>query len=271
MQLIPWYVLLCALQAALVWAPTVVRERSRRTDLGLLVPAGAMAVGVGLIRLVSSGADLLTLLATFGTPLAAAGAGWAVSTRRTVQALAVLVAAGLWVAGWRLSGNAGDACRALLIAAACVFLAALLGLVADRRALAVGLVLLVALDCALVWGVHQVQPASNALAQQVPPSLTSTGAGARPLPALQQVELGNSSMGWLDLFAPAVLGAMLAGARRQRGRAAIAVGAAAVAWGLLLLVTSVVAATVPVLVGLAVSRPAWWGVNRSRAVPITRR
>jgi len=259
MKLIPWYVLLCGLQAALVLVPVVRRERSRRTDLGLLVPVGAMVVGVGLIRLVSSGADLLTLLATFGTPIAAAGMGWAVSERRLSHLATVPAAAALWVAGWRLSGNLGDACRALLIAAACVFLAALLGLVADRRALAAGLVCLVALDCVLVWGVHQVQPATNALQQQVPPSLAVAGAGSRPLPALQTVELGNSSMGWLDLFAPAVLGTMLAGAASDRRRAGIAVGVAALAWGLLLLVTSVVAATVPVLVGLAVSRRAWMG------------
>jgi hypothetical protein len=259
MKLIPWYLLLCALQAALVWVPVVRRERSRRADLGLLVPAGAMAVGVGAIRLVSSGADLLTLLATFGTPLAAAAAGWAVSERRRLQVLAVPAAAGLWLGAWRTSGIAGDACRTLLIAGACVFLAALLGLVADRRALAAGLVCLVALDCALVWGVHQVQPASNALQRQVPPSVAVAGAAARPLPALQTIELGNSTMGWLDLFAPAVLGTMLAGASRMRVRAAVAVGIAAMAWGLLLLLTSVVAATVPVLVGLAVSRRASWG------------
>ena len=70
-----------------------------------------------------------------------------------------------------------------------------------------------------------------------------------PLPSLQQAIFGSALMGWLDLLAPALLGVVVAG-RRKVG-AAVVVGIAADLWGLLLFTTSEVAATVPVLAGLA--------------------
>jgi hypothetical protein len=57
-------------------------------------------------------------------------------------------------------------------------------------------------------------------------------------------------MGWLDLVAPALAGVAV----RFRWRAAAATGLAAGAWGLLLLATSTVPATVPALAGLIVGR-----------------
>ena len=57
-------------------------------------------------------------------------------------------------------------------------------------------------------------------------------------------------MGWLDLVAPALLGVVV----RRRVPAAAATGLAAGAWGLLLLTTSTVPATVPTLAGLLVGR-----------------
>ena len=253
MLLVPWYLLLCALQGALVAAPAAARTPVRRGLAGLVVPAGAMLVGVGAIRLLPSGADLLTLLATAGTPFAAAACGWAFGLRPAWWIGTAALAAGLWLAGWLAGGGPAEACRTLLIAAACLSLAALLGLFARPWTLAAGLVALVVLDCLLVWGVHQVQPATTALQQQVPPAPL----GGRPLPSLQQIELGNSSMGWLDLFAPALLGVLLAGRPPARLRAAVVVAVAAAAWGLLLLITSPIAATVPVLAGLAVTYPVW--------------
>ena len=78
------------------------------------------------------------------------------------------------------------------------------------------------------------------------------------MPALQQVDLGNSSMGWLDFLAPALLGAVVGRRTRRRLAAAVAVAVTALAWGFLLEVTSPIPATVPVLAGLAVTWPAWW-------------
>ena len=57
-------------------------------------------------------------------------------------------------------------------------------------------------------------------------------------------------MGWLDFAAAALLGVAV----RARLRAAVVTGVAAGAWGLLLLVTSTVPATVPTLAGLFVGR-----------------
>jgi hypothetical protein len=57
-------------------------------------------------------------------------------------------------------------------------------------------------------------------------------------------------MGWLDFAAAALLGVIAA--RRLRG--ALATGAAAGLWGLLLVVTATVPATVPALAGLMCAR-----------------
>jgi ABC-type xylose transport system permease subunit len=57
-------------------------------------------------------------------------------------------------------------------------------------------------------------------------------------------------MGWLDFAAAALLGVVA----RLRLRAAAVTGAAAGAWGLLLLVTPTIPATVPTLAGLLVGR-----------------
>jgi len=117
-------------------------------------------------------------------------------------------------------------------------------LVAPAWSIRVGLVALAALDVVLVWGTTGVQEATNALQGVALPQAAGT-----PLPSLQQATFGSAVMGWLDLLAPALLGVVVAG-RRKLGAAAVT-GVAAGAWGLLLLVTSEVAATVPVLAGLA--------------------
>jgi hypothetical protein len=70
------------------------------------------------------------------------------------------------------------------------------------------------------------------------------------LPSLQDATFGSALMGWLDFLAPAVLGTVVAG--RLGIRAAAATTLAALLWGLLLYVTQPVAATVPVLAGLAI-------------------
>jgi ABC-type xylose transport system permease subunit len=67
---------------------------------------------------------------------------------------------------------------------------------------------------------------------------------------LQDATFGSATMGWLDLAAGALLGVVA----RARLRAAVVTGVAAGAWGLLLLVTTTVPATVPTLAGLLVGR-----------------
>ena len=116
---------------------------------------------------------------------------------------------------------------------------------APRWSLAVGLVALAILDVVLVWGTSQVGPATTALHHAAVPS-----AAGHPIPRLQDATFGSATMGWLDLAAAALLGVVA----RARLRAAVVTGVAAGAWGLLLLVTSTVPATVPTLAGLLVGR-----------------
>ncbi len=122
----------------------------------------------------------------------------------------------------------------MLIAGACLSGAALLGRLFSARAIAIGLVLLVALDVILVFGTSQVTQTTSTLHGLVPPS-----AGGTPLPALQDVTLGSSMMGWLDLLAPALLGVLVVKSPRRRGVAAVIVISALV-WGALLYATPMI-------------------------------
>jgi hypothetical protein len=117
-------------------------------------------------------------------------------------------------------------------------------MVAPGWSIRAGLVGLAALDVILVWGTPSVQTATNTL-ETVP----LPHAAGMSLPSLQQASFGSALMGWLDLLAPALLGVVVAG--RTKLGAAVVTGLAAGLWGLLFYVTSVVAATVPVLAGLA--------------------
>lgn len=239
---------LSVLQGVLVLVPTRPSGASGSRLVGLLVPAGLLVLGVLLVRDVSDGARALADLATFGTPLAAGLCGYLLGWRRSW--LASLFAVGLYLVAWQASGLIRDGASVLLIAGACLSGAALLGRFIRPRELTIGLLLLVVLDVVLVFGTTEVTQTATTLHGIAPVT-----AGAKPLPALQDVTLGSSMMGWLDLLAPALLGVILVRAR-QRLAAAAAVTLAALAWGTLLYATSTVPATVPVLAGLAV---AWSG------------
>jgi len=206
------------------------------------VPAALLGAGVAIIDLVPRGPHALALLATFGTPvLAAAGGLFRGSARWWLWPPA---AAGLWVAAWLAGGLLQDAADVALIAGACLAGAWAAAAVAPAWSIRAGLVGLAALDVVLVWATPGVREATNALQAVGLPHAAGT-----PLPSLQQATFGSAVMGWLDLLAPALLGVVVAG-RRKLGAAAVT-GFAAGLWGLLLLVTSEVAATVPVLAGLA--------------------
>ena len=210
--------------------------------VGLLVPAGLLAAGVLILDFVSGGPRALALLATFGTPVLAAAGGVLAGRKRWW--LWPPLAAGLWFAAWLADGLVRDAAGLALIALACVAAASAVGRVAPAASIHAGLVALAALDVVLVWGTTEVQNASNALG-----SVHLPHAAGVPLPGLQQATFGSALMGWLDLLAPALLGVVVAG--RTRYSAAVATGVAAGLWGLLFFVTPEVAATVPVLAGLA--------------------
>jgi len=206
------------------------------------VPAALLGAGVLIINVVPQGPHWLARLATFGTPALAATYGFFRASRWWW--FWPPVAVGLWLVAWLASGLVQDAADTALIALACLAAASAIATAAPAWSIRVGLVCLAALDVVLVWGTPSVQNATTTL-EGVP----SPVAAGRALPSLQQAIFGSALMGWLDLLAPALLGVVVVG-RRKLG-AAVVTGIAAGLWGLLLLTTSEVAATVPVLAGLA--------------------
>jgi hypothetical protein len=232
LSLAPSYAVLCAAQAAVVLLPR--RSTGRFGWLGIALPAVALGVGVLVLNVVDAGPRALAILATVATPLLAA---W--RPRR-----APLVVA-LWLVAWLADGLLAEGAAVALIALAAVTLAEVASRLAPRWSLAIGLVVLAAVDVVLVWGTADVQPATTALHHAAVPS-----AAGHPLPRLQDATFGAATMGWLDLVAAAVLGVVV----RHRIRASAATGLAAGAWGLLLLVTPTIPATVPTLAGLVVGR-----------------
>ena len=217
-----------------VLAPRRTARDGRLSWVAVLIPAAALGVGVGVLRAVSGGPHALALFAAIATPALAAA-----SPRRAPLALA------LWLVAWLTHGLLAEAAGVALIALATITIAELAAAVAPRWSLAAGLVALTVLDVVLVWGTPQVGPASTALHHASVPS-----AAGHSIPRLQDATFGSATMGWLDLVAPALLGVVV----RYRMRAAVATGLAAGAWGLLLLVTTTVPATVPTLAGLLVGR-----------------
>jgi hypothetical protein len=210
--------------------------------LGLVIPAAALVAGV-VVAQAAGGADFLTALAAVATPVLAAGTGWVRGWRRPWLP-AVLVPPLYAIAWLRPDGLVADAAGVALIAGACLAITGLVAAVAPPSWLTAGLVLLVVLDVILVWGDRQVEPTMTALQAATAPKL------GRPLPELQQVDFGSATMGWLDFAAPALLGLLVA----RRLAAALATGVAAGLWGLLLFLTSPIAATPPVLAGLLAGR-----------------
>jgi hypothetical protein len=233
---------LCAAQAATVAAPSRQARPVGRSWVWLAVPAVLLGAGVLIINTVPQGPHWLARLATFGTPLLAATYGFFRGSR--IWWLWPPVAVGLWLAAWLASGLVQNAAGLALIALACLAAASAIAMVAPAWSIRVGLVVLAALDIVLVWATPSVTNAQNTLE-----GVQSPIAAGTPLPSLQQATFGGALMGWLDLLAPALLGVVVAG--RTKLGAAVVTGLAAGLWGLLFYVTSEVAATVPVLAGLA--------------------
>ena len=214
--------------------PRRVGVPQRRGWIGVALPAGALGIGIVVLRAISGGPHLLALLAAVTTPALAAA--------RPKRAPIAVV---LWLIAWRADGLLAQGASVALVALAAVTVAELAGAFAPRWSLAVGLVALAILDVVLVWGTSQVGPATTALHHAAVPS-----AAGHPIPRLQDATFGSATMGWLDFAAAALLGVVA----RARLRAAVVTGVAAGAWGLLLLVTTTVPATVPTLAGLLVGR-----------------
>jgi hypothetical protein len=220
-------------QATIVLVPRRGRP-GRYALLGAVVPAAALGTGVAVVQTARGGPHALALLAAFGGPILAAA-----NLRRAPAAIA------LWLVAWLAHGLLAQGAAVGVIALATITIAELAQLAAPARSLAIGLLALSALDVVLVWGTSQVGPATTALHAAAVPT-----AAGHPVPRLQDATFGDATMGWLDLVAPALLGIIV----RARLRAAVVTGVAAGTWGLLLLVTTTVPATVPVLAGLLTGR-----------------
>jgi hypothetical protein len=221
-------------QAAVVLLPRRVGHPPRRGWVGVALPAVALGIGIVVLRAISGGPHALALVAAVATPLLAAA--------RPKRAPFAIV---LWLVAWRADGLLAQGASVALVALAAVTVAEVAGAFAPRWSLALGLVALAILDIVLVWGTSQVEPATTALHHAAVPS-----AAGHPIPRLQDATFGSATMGWLDLAAAALLGVIA----RARVRAAVVTGVATGAWGLLLLVTTTIPATVPTLAGLLVGR-----------------
>ncbi|MDQ2761657.1 MAG: hypothetical protein M3Y17_14840 [Actinomycetota bacterium] len=233
------------LQAGVVAAPRAlpaVPLLSRLSARGwALIPLGSIVGVVFAIRYVSDTATGLTYLALVAVPLLAALAlGWSMSGARPwLAALAVPLFALAWAARGSLSG---EAAAALLSALSCVSLGVLLGASTPAAYLKVGILLMTAAD---VWLV-----ATDLL--QAPNATLIAAAPAGGLPQLQSELFGSVSLGYGDLFAAALLGAVLSRQARVQRRAALLTLAIAGLFDLMFFVVHELPATVPVALALIV-------------------
>jgi hypothetical protein len=238
------YAVLCVAQGATVAVPAP----DRFPWLGRLasrwwaaIPLAAIVGTVVGVGATSDTADVLTYLALVTTPpLAAIAFGYAARGGRPALALVVVP---LSLAAWLARGNLiGESASVVLVALACVTLAALLAAVAPDLWLKVGLLLMAAADTWLV---------ADQLLQQ-PNAVLNAAAPAGGLPQFQRIEFGSADMGYGDLFAAALLGALLA-QRPQRQRAGAAIATLlSLAFGLLFFAVDTLPATVPIAATLVV-------------------
>jgi len=257
---------LLVLQAGVVAAPRALPSlpllRRVRGPAWALVPIGSIVVVVFAIRFLSDTATGLTYLAVVAVPpLAAVALAWAARpatpVSRSRMLLAVAVTAGLFALAWAGRRSlAGDAAAALLSALSCVTLGALLGAVAPGGWLKLGIIAMAVADTWLV--VADLLQSPNAALIAAHP-----GGG---LPRLQTEIFGSVTMGYGDLFAAALLGAVLAANhRRQLAAAVLTLGLAAL-FDLLFLAVNELPATVPVALALIVIE-AWDRLRRPRPAP----
>jgi hypothetical protein len=229
---------LCVAQGATVAAPAperfpwLARLTSRWWAVIPVVAIVGTVVGVGAS---ANTADVLTWLALVTTPpLAAVAFGYAARGARPALALAVIP---LFAIAW-LSRETllGDGAGLILVAAACVTLGTMLAAAVPDLWLKAGLLVFAATDTYLV---------ADQLLQQPNAVLTAAAPGGG-LPRFQSVSFGSADMGYGDLFAAAVLGALLARQRRRQIEGAVLTTVLAWLFGLLFFAVDTLPATVPV-------------------------
>ncbi len=258
----PSDLVLVAVQAAVVALPgagvppRLARFAGRWWALVLPLSLGLVVAAIALASVV---ADALALLAAVAVPpLAAAALGWGMRGARAWLALVAVVL--LALAWWRDGTLLGEACAVALTALSCVTLGRLLAAAAPLRWLEAGIIAMALLDCALVFG-QQLQ---------APNATLNAAVAAGGYPRLHVAGLGDAAMGYGDLFAAGVLGAIVAACGQSPSRVALLVLACAGLWDLLFLVRDDLPATVPVAVALVLWRATWGREAAARAVPAAR-
>jgi len=208
-----------------------------RHPLFALLPLLALVGVVFGLRAAPGAAEALAEIALIAVPLLALIAG----ARAGLPALAAVLA--MLALVLRESGSLAGQLSALgLVAASCTVLGAALVAVAPPRWLGFGIAATAAVDLVLV-ATGLLAPASAALNDAVV---------GEALPQLQRVELGPLTMGYADLFLPALVGALLAARARTRHWVALLTLCFALAAGALFLVVERLPATVPVALALLV-------------------
>jgi hypothetical protein len=201
------------------------------------LPLLALVGVVFWLRAAPQQAGALAKIALLGVPLLAL-----IAALRIGLVATALVAAMVVVTLHDGHTLAGQICALGLIAASCTVLGALLVEVTPPRWLGAGIAATAAVDLVLV--------ASGLL---TPASLALNSAGVtESLPQLQRVELGPLTMGYADLFLPALVGALLATRARSRHWVALLTLCFALAAGSIFLVADRLPATVPVALALLV-------------------
>ena len=228
-------------------------ERYRSSGWALIAPL-SIAVVVGAIALIPQTADFLTWLALILVPIGAAlGLGWAMRGAR--PPLALLAVPLLAIAWAHPHERAGQLAATILIVGSAVTAGRLLVGVAPVTLVKVGVIVMAIVDSILVFS-NQLQGPNAVLVAASP------GGG---LPQLQSLAFGSAGLGYGDVFAAALVGAVLATERGPQIAAALGVVAVTLVWDQLFLVYDVLPATVPPAIVLLVA----WSRSRERAYPLT--
>jgi hypothetical protein len=211
--------------------------RALRHPLFAALPLLALVGVVFWLRAAPDEAGALAEIALLGVPLLAL-----IAAARVGPLAFALVVALVVVALRDGHSLAGQIAALGLIAASCTVLGSLLVEVTPPRWLGAGIAATAAVDLVLV--------ASGLL---TPASLALNSAGVtESLPQLQRVELGPLTMGYADLFLPALVGALLATQVRTRRWVALLTLCFALVAGSVFLVADRLPATVPVALALLV-------------------
>jgi hypothetical protein len=210
----------------------------------VIPPASVLAFVVIAGGAERASAEALTYLALVAVPLLAVLAlSWRLP--RAPWAMIVAAVCALFALAWvDRGGLAGESAALVLSSLSCVTLGVLLAWVTPTRWLVAGILAMAVADTALVVSDLLRRP-NNALNAAHP---------VAGLPRLQSAVFGRAVMGYGDLFAAAVLGALLAvaGGRSAQRRAAVLTALLAVCLDLLFFLVDELPATVPVALTLLV-------------------